>query len=169
MHNWHSPNCGWFNKRSNIILGPAQGTAPAVGCTSWDTFLDTDDFREVMFSVLQSDARRGIHSWDSRALFLGDYSPPFAGRDQGRVFEQGTLLLLDARHIVYDVGDRVPLPSQGKGQRRVFARGTQRICRGGRCLCVPCGIARYGRRRRRCPSSASLQRQNDLPAFAGEF
>ena len=37
-NNWHSPSCGWLNKRSNIVLGPAQGTAPAVGCL-WTTCL----------------------------------------------------------------------------------------------------------------------------------
>ena len=39
MHNWHSPSCGWLNKRSNMVLGPAQGTAPAVGCFADNYFM----------------------------------------------------------------------------------------------------------------------------------
>ena len=30
------PSCGWLNKRSNIVLGPARGTAPASECTLWE-------------------------------------------------------------------------------------------------------------------------------------
>ena len=64
------PSCGWLNKRSNIVLGPARGTAPASECTLWEHTVGCTRFQGRVIGGL-----------------------PFEGRGWGWVFGLGVVLV----------------------------------------------------------------------------
>ena len=72
------PSCGWLNKRSNIVLGLARGTAPASECTLWEHTVGCTRFQGRVIGGLPFEGR----GWGG-VFGLGVGLVSLCGRPQG--------------------------------------------------------------------------------------